>query len=71
MNWLVAGSEILAGLILFAGAIALVMFLRPREGLQERLIVSFPGAWIVVGLPLTCLFGISIALLAIGFGVLH
>ena len=42
MNW-VAGSEILAGVVLFAANVALLMVLRPSEGLQERLIVRFPG----------------------------
>jgi hypothetical protein len=71
MNWLVAGSEIMAGILLFAGTVAAVMLLRPREGLQERIIVRFPGAWIIVGLLLTCSFAVSVALVAVGTGVLE
>ena len=71
MNWLVSGSEILAGVALMAVVVVVVMLLRPREGLQEKLIVRFPGAWIVVGLLLTFSFGTSIALIAVGIGILR
>jgi hypothetical protein len=72
MNWLLAGGEIGAGVALFVGLMALVFFLRPPQGsLQERAIVSFPGAWIVVGLSLTFAFGFSIALIALGLGILQ
>jgi len=71
MNWLVAGSEILAGILLFGGTVGLIMLLRPSGGLQERLIVRFPGAWIIVGLLLTCSIAASISLLAIGTGILR
>jgi hypothetical protein len=71
MNWLIGGSEIGAGVALLVGAVVVVTLLRPREGLQERLIVRFPGAWIVVGLPLTFAIGTSIALIALGAGVLR
>jgi len=71
MNWLISGSEIVAGVVLLVATSAVIMFLRPRDGLQERLIVRFPGAWIVVGLPLTMLIGTSIALIAVGVGILH
>ncbi len=66
MNWLIGGGEILAGVSLLVGTSAVIMFLRPRDGLQERLIVRFPGAWIVGGLPLTVLIGTSVALIAVG-----
>jgi hypothetical protein len=39
-----------------------VFLLRAREG-QERLIVRFPGAWILVGLLLTFWIGSGAALL--------
>jgi hypothetical protein len=72
MDWLLAGGEIVAGLALFAGLIVMITLLRPPRGtLQERLIVSFPGAWIIVGLPMTFGFGASIALIAVGLGVLR
>ena len=71
MNWLISGSEIVGGVALMAATVALVMILRPREGLQERLIVRFPGAWIIVGLPLTFLFASSVALIAVGSGILR
>ena len=71
MNWLIGGSEILLGVALLAAAVAAIVVLRPREGLQERFIVRFPGAWIAVGLPLTFLIGTSVALIAIGVGVLR
>jgi hypothetical protein len=71
MNGLIGGSEVLAGVSLLVATVAVVLFLRPREGLQERAIMRFPGAWIVVGLPLTFLVGTSIALIAVGTGVLR
>jgi hypothetical protein len=72
MAWLVSGGEIVAGIALFAGLVFLITLLRPPKGtLQERLIVRFPGAWIMVGLPLTFAFGVSIALIAVGTGILH
>ena len=44
----------LVGIIWSVLNIGVVMLLRPLAGQQqERLIVSFPGAWIIVGLPLT------------------
>lgn len=67
MNWFLAGGEISAGVGLFVGLVALVFFLRPPRGsLQERAIVSFPGAWILVGLPLTFAFGLSVGLIVLG-----
>ena len=57
--------------MLLAGAIVLITLLRPRGGLQERLIVRFPGAWIIVGLPLTFAIGLSVALISIGTGLLR
>jgi hypothetical protein len=72
MNWLVSGGEIVAGVALMVGLVFLIMLLRPPQGtLQERLIVRFPGAWIVIGLPLTFLFGVSVALIAVGTGILR
>ena len=72
MNWLLAGGEIVAGMALLAGLFVVVALLRPPSGtLQERTIVSFPGAWIMVGLPLTFWFGLSIALMAVGLGILR
>jgi hypothetical protein len=71
MDWLVSGSEIFVGVALFAAVVAAIVLLRPREGLQEKLIVRFPGAWIVVGLPLTFLIGTSVALIAVGTGMLR
>jgi hypothetical protein len=72
MNWLLAGGEIVAGVGLFVGLMTLVFLLRPPRGsLQERAIVRFPGAWIVVGLSLTFAFGFSIALVALGLGILQ
>ena len=72
MNWLLAGGEIVAGLALLAGLVAVIALLRPPRGtLQERLVVSFPGAWIAIGLPLTFAFGASIALVAVGLGILR
>ena len=71
MDWLVSGSEIFLGVVLLAAAVAAIVLLRPREGLKEKLIVRFPGAWIVVGLPLTFLIGTSVALIAVGTGILR
>jgi hypothetical protein len=67
MQWLLSGGEIATGVALFAGLVVLIALLRPPKGtLQERGIVSFPLAWIIVGLPLTFAFGLSVALIAIG-----
>ena len=72
MNWLVGGSEIALGVALFVGSAFLIAVLRPPRGtLDARRVVSFPGAWIVVGLPLTFVFGVSMALIAIGTGILR
>ncbi len=70
MNWLIGGSEVLVGVLLLAGAVTTIWLLRP-DGLQEKRIVRFPGAWIVVGLPLTFWVGASIALILVGSGLLH
>jgi hypothetical protein len=71
-SWLLAGGEIVTGLALFAGLSFLVAVLRPPSGtLQERRVVRFPGAWIIVGLALTFAFGSSFALIAVGLGILH
>jgi hypothetical protein len=67
MQWLLSGGEIVVGVALFVGLVVLVALLRPPNGaLQERAIVRFPLAWIIVGLPLTFAFGLSAALIAIG-----
>lgn len=67
MQWLLSSGEIVAGVALFVGLIVVVSLLRPPNGeLQERAIVRFPLAWIIVGLPLTFAFGLSVALVAIG-----
>lgn len=67
MQWLLSGGEIVAGVALFVGLVVLLALLRPPKGsLQERVIVRFPLAWIIVGLPLTFAFGLSVALIAIG-----
>jgi hypothetical protein len=72
MDQLLHGGEIVAGLALFAGLVVVIALLRPPRGtLQERVIVSFPGAWVLVGLPMTFAFGLSIALIAVGTGVLR
>jgi hypothetical protein len=53
------------GIVWFAANILIVMLLRPPRGqIQDRAIVSFPGAWIIVGLPLTLSFGGSALLTA-------
>jgi hypothetical protein len=67
MQWLLSGGEIATGIALFVGLVVLITLLRPpKDTLQERAIVSFPLAWIIVGLPLTFAFGLSVALIAIG-----
>jgi hypothetical protein len=71
MNWLLAGGEVVAGLALLVGLVIVITLLRPPQGtLEERGVVSFPGAWIVVGLPLTFAFGVAVALIAVGTGIL-
>ena len=66
MNWLIGGSEVVSGIALLVATGAAIGVLRPRNSLQERLIVRFPGAWIVVGLSMTILIATSVALIAIG-----
>jgi hypothetical protein len=55
----------LRGAILLATGILVVVLLRSRDGVENRL-VRFPGAWIVVGLSLTCWIAAGVALLAAG-----
>lgn len=50
--------------LLLANVIALT-FLRPRNG-QERWLVRFPGAWIIVGLLLTISFACAAGLILTG-----
>ena len=57
------------GALVFASGAIVVAVLRPR-GAQERMIVRWPGAWIVVGLLLTLWMGTGIALIAAGLGIL-
>ena len=72
INWLVGGSEIVLGVALLVGLVFVVLVLRPPRGaLQEIRIISFPGAWIIVGLPLTFAIGASVALIAVGIGILR
>jgi hypothetical protein len=48
----------LLGIAWFVVNLLIVKLLRPPPGqTEERLIVRFPGAWIIVGLPLTLSFG--------------
>ena len=55
----------LVGMVWLAANVFLVMLLlAPAGQLQERRIVRFPGAWIIVGLPLTLSFGASALLTA-------
>jgi|GEM_PF-2752179 len=71
MDWLIAGGEVVLGLALLVGLWFVIALLRPPKGsLQERLIVRFPGAWIMVGLPLTATFGLALAFIALGTGIL-
>lgn len=71
-TWLVAGGEVATGVALFVSLSILIAVLRPANGsLQERRIISFPAAWIVVGLLLTAAFATSIALILVGLGILR
>jgi len=60
----------LVGVAWFVATMAVVFLLRPRDG-NEKLIVRFPGAWIVLGLLLTTSIGASVALMVTGFGILR
>jgi hypothetical protein len=71
MNWLISGGEITLGVALFVGLVLLVSILRPRGTMEPKRIVSFPGAWILVGLPITFGFGLAVALIAIGVTTLN
>ena len=72
MDQLLHGSEIVDGLALLVGLVVVVAMLRPPRGtLHERAIVSFPGAWMVVGLPLNFSFGVAVALIAVGTCILR
>ena len=65
MQWLLSSGEIVAGVALFVSLVVVLSLLRPPNGaLQERAIVRFPLAWIIVGLPLTFAFGLSVALVS-------
>jgi hypothetical protein len=52
-------TAVFAAACWFIANIVLFWALRPRDAYVERVIVSFPGAWVVVGLPLTLSFGAS------------
>jgi hypothetical protein len=56
---------ILLGAGLLAATIVLILFLRPSTG-QERLVVRFPGAWIILGLLLTGSIATGVALVVAG-----
>jgi hypothetical protein len=72
MQWLLGGGEVIAGVGLFVGLVILYRLLRPPKGMiQERAIVSFPLAWILVGLPFTIAIATSVALIAIGMTTLN
>ena len=71
MDTLIAGGEITLGVALFVGLTLLVATLRPRGTVEPRAIVNFPAAWIIIGLPLTFGFALSIALILIGLRVLR
>jgi hypothetical protein len=53
------------GAILLATGIFVVVLLRPKNGVEHRL-VRFPGAWIIVGLLLTFWIGAGVAFVAAG-----
>jgi hypothetical protein len=57
-------NSVLGAVLLGTGMLA-VFLLRARDG-QERRIVQFPAAWIIVGLFLTCWIGTGVALIAAG-----
>jgi hypothetical protein len=72
MQWLLSGGEIMAGIALFVGSVTCFhSCARHREPLQARGIVSFPLAWLIVCLPLTFAFGLSVALVAVGLYTLN
>jgi hypothetical protein len=56
-------THALIGAVMLAAGILVLVLLRPRDG-KERLVVRFPGAWIVVGLMLTFWIGGSVAIMA-------
>ena len=58
--------KMLIGAVLLAAGIALILLLKPR-GSQERVIVRFPGAWILVGLLLTFWIGTAVSLIVTGY----
>jgi hypothetical protein len=57
--------RIALGAILLVAAVLVILSLRPT-GREEKLIVRWPGAWIVVGLFLTLWVGTAVALIATG-----
>jgi hypothetical protein len=57
--------RIALGAVFLVAAVLVVLLLRARGG-RERLIVRWPGAWIVVGLLLTFWIGTAVALIATG-----
>jgi hypothetical protein len=55
----------LIGIVWFLLNVTILMMLRPPAGqTSERMIVSFPGAWMAVGLLLTLSFGGSVLVTA-------
>jgi hypothetical protein len=60
----------LVGVAWFIATLAVILLLRPRDS-NEKPILRFPGAWIVVGLLLTASIGASVDLMVTGFGILR
>jgi hypothetical protein len=58
-------TRTLLGVALLVTGVLVVLLLRARGG-KEKLIVRFPGAWIIVGLLLTFWIGTGAALIAAG-----
>jgi hypothetical protein len=69
MSWLVAGSGIAFGFVLFVAVLLTIVFLRPRDG-REAAIFQLPGATVAITLLLVMLTITSVGLVAGGWSAL-
>lgn len=69
IGWLIGGSELAFGIVLFVTVLVAIAFLRPRDG-REAAIFQLPGTTVAITLLLVILIIASIGLVTGGLGAL-